>query len=176
MAVEKDKNNTMKKKKEKVVHIKLRNLETLREEAKKEKEYYEQLLRLSAEFDNFRKRQEKERQEFLRFGQEAFIVKFLPVLDEMEKILDEKNVTPKTLLKGLNLIQKNLFSVLTSEGLERQKVIGEPFNPLCHEVVETVDSKKHKNNEIVEELRPGYLLRGKVIRPAMVKIAKHSCK
>ena len=164
------------KKKEKVVHIKLRDLETLREEAKKANEHYEQLLRMSAEFDNFRKRQEKEMQDFLKFGQEAFIVKFLPVFDEMEKILDEKNVTPKTLLKGLNLIQKNLFSVLTSEGLERQKVIGEPFDPLYHEVVETVDSKKHKNNEIVEELRPGYLLRGKVIRPAMVKIAKHLCK
>lgn len=164
------------KKKEKVVHIKLRDLETLREEAKKANEHYEQLLRMSAEFDNFRKRQEKEMQDFLKFGQEAFIVKFLPVFDEMEKILDEKNVTPKTLLKGLSLIQKNLFSVLTSEGLERQKVIGEPFDPLYHEVVETVDSKKHKNNEIVEELRPGYLLRGKVIRPAMVKIAKHLCK
>ena len=166
----------MKKKKEEVVHIKLKNLEELREEAKKAKERYEQLLRLSAEFDNFRKRREKEMQDFLKFGQEEFIVKFLPVLDEMEKVIDEKNVTPKTLLKGLHLIQKNLFSVLTSEGLERQKVVGEPFDPLCHEVVETVDSKKYKDNEIVEELRPGYLLRGKVIRPAMVKIAKHTVK
>ena len=163
----------MTEEKEKVIHLKLKNLEALREEAKKSKEYYEQLLRVSAEFDNFRKRREKEMQDFLKFGQEEFIVKFLPVLDEMEKVIDEKNVTPKTLLKGLNLIQKNLFSILTSEGLERQKVIGKPFDPLYHEVVETVDSKKHKDNEIVEEIRPGYLLRGKVVRPAMVKIAKH---
>ena len=163
----------MTEEKEKVIHLKLKNLEALREEAKKSKEYYEQLLRVSAEFDNFRKRREKEMQDFLKFGQEEFIVKFLPVLDEMEKVIDEKNVTPKTLLKGMGLIQKNLFSILTSEGLERQKVIGKPFDPLYHEVVETVDSKKHKENEIVEEIRPGYLLRGKVVRPAMVKIAKH---
>ncbi len=159
---------------EEVIHIKAKNLEALREEAKKSKELHEQLLRLSAEFDNFRKRREKEMQDFLKFGQEEFIVKFLPVLDEMEKVISEKNVASKTLLQGVSLIQKKFFSILTSEGLERQKVVGKSFDPLYHEVVETVDSKKHKDNEIVEELRPGYLLKGKVIRPAMVKIAKHS--
>ena len=164
----------MKKEKEEIIHLKARDIKKLREEAEKAKEYYEQLLRVSAEFDNFRKRQEKERQEFLKFGQEALLVKFLPVLDALEKILQEKNAdTAETLVKGLALIQKNLLSLLASEGLERQKVVGKPFDPLGQEVVETVTSKKHKENEIVEELRAGYLLRGKVIRPAMVKIAKH---
>lgn len=161
----------------KIIRLKTEDLEALKKEAKKAKEYYEQLLRVSAEFDNFRKRQEKERQEFLKFGQEALLVKFLPVLDALEKILQEKSTdTPETLVKGLALIQKSLLSLLASEGLERQKVVGKPFDPLGHEVVETVASKKHKENEIVEELRAGYLLRGKVIRPAMVKIAKHPSK
>ncbi len=167
----------MKEKKERVIHIKSKDLEILKREAEKAKEWYEQLLRVSAEFDNFRKRQEKERQQFLKFSQEALLVKFLPIFDSLEKVLPEKNTDmPETLLKGLALIQKDIFSVLASEGLERQKVVGKLFDPLCHEVVETVDSKKHKENEIIEELRAGYLLRGKVIRPAMVKIAKHSPK
>ena len=167
----------MKKKKERIVHIKTENLEALKSQAEKAKEHYEQLLRLSAEFDNFRKRQEKERQEFLKFGQEALLVKFLPILDAIEEVLQEKNTDiPETLLKGLALIRKDIFSILASEGLERQKVVGKPFDPLCHEVIETVDSKNHQENEIIEELRAGYLLRGKVVRPAMVKIARHTSK
>ncbi len=167
----------MRKKKERVIHIKSEDLEVLRKEAEKAKDHYEQLLRLSAEFDNFRKRQEKERQQFLKFGQETLLVKFLPILDSLEKVLQEKNTDmPETLLKGLALIRKDIFSILASEGLERQKVVGKPFDPLCHEVIETIDSKKYGENEIIEELRVGYLLRGRVIRPAMVKIAKHSPK
>ncbi|PIV63857.1 MAG: nucleotide exchange factor GrpE [bacterium (Candidatus Ratteibacteria) CG_4_10_14_3_um_filter_41_18] len=162
--------------KERIVRLKSKDLEALRKGVEKTREYYEQLLRLSAEFDNFRKRQEKERQQFLEFSQKELLVKFLPVLDALENVLRQKNMESETLWKGFSLIQRDILAILASEGLQRQKVLGKLFDPLKHEAVETIDSQKHRENEIVEELRSGYLLKNKIIRPAMVKIARPTSK
>jgi len=162
--------------KERIVRLKSKDLEALRKGVEKTREYYEQLLRLSAEFDNFRKRQEKERQQFLEFSQKELLVKFLPVLDALENVLRQKNMESETLWKGFSLIQRDILAILASEGLQRQKVLGKLFDPLKHEAVETIDSQKHRENEIVEELRSSYLLKNKIIRPAMVKIARPTSK
>jgi len=162
--------------KERIVRLKSKDLEALRKGVEKTREYYEQLLRLSAEFDNFRKRQEKERQQFLEFSQKELLVKFLPVLDALENVLRQKNMESETLWKGFSLIQRDILAILASEGLQRKKVLGKLFDPLKHEAVETIDSQKHRENEIVEELRSGYLLKNKIIRPAMVKIARPTSK
>jgi len=158
---------------------KLSELEILRqsfEEKKKLAEsYYDQLLRLGAEFDNYRKRVGKEKEELVKFGKEELIVKLLDILDSFDLALDlaeeEKNET-KSIKQGIKLIYKQFRELLEKEGLKRLKVEGESFDPNLHFAVEYRESDKHGDNKILKEIRPGYLLGERVVRPAMVVVAK----
>lgn len=158
---------------------KLSELEILRqsfEEKKKLAEsYYDQLLRLKAEFDNYRKRMEKERQGLVEFGKQELVVKLLNILDSLDLALhstkDEKNKA-ESIKEGVKLIHKQFKEILEKEGLKRLKVEGEKFDPNLHHAVEYQESDKHKDNEIIKEIRPGYLLHDRVIRPALVLVAK----
>jgi len=158
---------------------KLSELEILRqsfEEKKKLAEsYYDQLLRLKAEFDNYRKRMEKEKEELIEFGKEELLVKILAILDSFELALssakDEKN-EEKLIKEGLELIYKQFKQVLEKEGLRKLDVQGRKFDPNLHHAVECQESDRHEDNEILKEICPGYLFHEKVVRPAMVVIAR----
>jgi len=158
---------------------KLSELEILRqsfEEKKKLAEsYYDQLLRLTAEFDNYRKRIEKEKEELVKFGKEELVIKLLDILDSFNLALDstkdEKNEA-KSIKEGVELIHKQFKEVLEKEGLRKLEVQGEKFDPNLHYAVEYQESDEHKDNEILKEIRPGYLFHNRVIRPAMVVVAR----
>ena len=158
---------------------KLSELEILRQSFEDKKKladtYYDQLLRLKAEFDNYRKRVEKEKEELIKFGKEELVVKLLDILDSLDLALtstkDEKN-EHKSIREGVELIHKQFREVLEKEGIRKLEVQGQKFDPNLHYAVEYQESDKHEDNEIIKEIRPGYLLYERVIRPAMVVVAK----
>ncbi len=129
----------------------------------KDSNYLEQLQRLQAEFDNFRKRTEKEKYELLKNANEDLIVKLLGVLDNFELALEHVED------KGIKMIYSELYSILEKEGLNIIKTEGE-FDPKIHEAI--IQEEGKENEKIVEELQKGYILNDKVIRPSKVKITK----
>lgn len=131
-------------------------------------------LRAHAEFENLRKRLEKERIDILRYAKEEFVAEFMPILDSMEmasRHIDSSN-DAKSLKEGLVMIDVQVKKFLKDLGVERIKATGEKFDPHMHEAVEAIEADDKDENLIVEELKAGYTLNGKLIRPAAVKIAK----
>lgn len=151
----------------------IRGLEAALSEAeKKAEEYYQQLLRLRADFENFRRRMNKEREEFLHFAGEALVAALLPVLDDFELALKSPGEQVTDFLAGVEMIYRRLSEILSREGLELITAEGEEFDPNRHEAVAFEPCEGKPPNHVIEEFRRGYTFRGKVIRPAMVKVAK----
>lgn len=129
----------------------------------KEKNYLEHLQRIQADFDNFRKRTERERLDILRNANEKLIIKLLSVLDNFELALKHIND------KGVSMIYSELYSVLEKEGLKTIKAEGK-FDPRNHEAL--IQEEGSEDKEILEEIQKGYTLNDKVIRASKVKISK----
>ena len=146
-------------------------------ELEQEKEKSEDLLRrlqyLQADFENYRKRVEKEMGDAKRFGNERLLSDLLFVEDELELAYVkawESNQNP-VLLEGVGMVLKRLQGLLSKEGVERIPGEGSKFNPDYHEAALRVPSDKEEGT-VVEEVRPGYLLKGRVLRPSIVKVAE----
>ena len=133
------------------------------------------IQRLQADFDNFRKQNDKQKQDLIRFANEGLIVKFLDVYEDMERALENSN-NEKELREGLELIYSKMKSTLEKEGVEEIPAVGEKFDPFKHEALLTVDSPDHENNEIVDELMKGYTLKDKVIKYSKVRVCKKAKK
>ncbi len=152
-------------------------LDQLQHELEKERrlasEYKEHLQRLAADFENYRKRVEKEREDFIKFSKEDLVYELLPILDNFKMALHHvKNTTePKKIIEGIELIEKQFHNILKKEGLQVIETKGKKFDPHIHEAIMHEETDKHPEGFIIEELRKGYTLGGKVIRPAQVKIA-----
>jgi molecular chaperone GrpE len=142
------------------------------------KEYKEKNTRTMAEMDNLVKRLAKEKDEFTKFASAEIMRKIIPVLDSFEAALRiEPEKEDKKYYEGVKHILNNLVDILKKEGLERQAVLGQKLDPLKHEVVGTIDTDEDKKDNVIqEELRAGYLLKGAVLRPAMVKTFKKKPK
>ena len=137
------------------------------------KEYLNHLIRLKAEFENYKKRVEKERQEYIKFANIQLIFQILPVLDNLKLALESIKLSKNTeLVYGMEMISKSLEDILVENGLSRIETKGKIFDPHMHEAVEFVESDEFPENTILEETKEGYVLNGKVIRPAKVKISK----
>ena len=146
--------------------------------AKAEK-YYRNLLRLEADFDNFRRRTQQEKAETQAFAAVRVITDLLPVLDNLERGLDaaEKTKDFDGLLAGLQLVYRGFKEILSREGLQKIEALGQPFDPNFHEAVLSVPTDKgQEDNLIVQELQKGYKIRDLVIRPSRVAVAKESAK
>jgi len=139
----------------------------------KETDYLNSLQYLQADFENYKRRTEKEKCEFGDRLRECFVLDLLPIKDALEVAIGhaQENNNAKGVVKGVEMTVKQLNELLKREGLEEIAAEGEQFDPFRHEVVAKEIAKKHPENTVIEVLRKGYLLRGKVIRPAMVKIA-----
>ena len=133
------------------------------------------IQRLQADFDNFRKQNDKQKQDLIKFANEGLIVKFLDVYEDMERAL-ENSTNEEELREGLELIYSKMKNTLEKEGVEEIPAVGEKFDPFKHEALLTVDSPDHENNEIVDELMKGYTLKDKVIKYTKVKICKKAKK
>ncbi|MFA5068997.1 MAG: nucleotide exchange factor GrpE [Candidatus Omnitrophota bacterium] len=150
-------------------------IKVLREELSKKDACQDRLLRLQAEFDNFRKRSARERQEFIKYANESLIIELVGMLDNFErsiKAADSKQDF-KLLHQGVDIISKQLHKLLEEKGLKRINSLGERFDPGRHDAIEAVEAPDADEGAILEEFQPGYMLNDKVIRPAMVKVAKN---
>lgn len=145
------------------------------EATKKELENSEnRYARLQADFDNFKRRTRQEKEELACYASECIVVNLLPVLDNFQRALGAKGSGgAESLLSGIDMIHRQLFDVLVKEGLEPMVSVGEEFDPNRHDAVMYGEANEDfPDGKVMEELQKGYLLKDKVIRPAMVKVAK----
>lgn len=136
----------------------------------------ERVLRLHADFDNFRKRMQKEKEEWYQYAAVGVIEKLLPVADNLERALDSlKNQGEEiqSLFSGVRMTHVQFLETLGKEGLAPIPTVGELFDPNIHEAIMQVPLQEgQEENQVVEELRKGYRFKEKIIRPALVKVAK----
>lgn len=151
-------------------------LEELKQRAAKADEHWDRLLRTTADFDNFRKRAAREKQEAIRFANESLMEKLLPVLDSFEMALSAANKADasglESLQAGIGLVQQQLRSVLADAGLELVDATGKTFDPNLHEAVSQQETKDVPEGQVVQQLRKGYKLKDRLLRPATVIVAK----
>jgi len=144
------------------------------EALKKEKdETYDRYLRIQAEYDNYKRRTEKEKASERKYKSFDLANDIIPVLDNFERALQvEVNESNKGMVDGVKMVYNQLIEALQSHGVEAMDVEGKPFDPNLHHAVVQADEADVESEIIVEELQKGYLLKDKVIRPAMVKVNK----
>jgi len=146
------------------------------ENEKKAAEYLDKLQRLQAEMENLQKITKRQFEALTRQASENVMVKLLPILDSLEqagRIAQSNNKLPfEEVAMGLKMLQNQLMDVLRTEGLEEIEAMGQLLDPKRHEVINYVESDVAAENTVVEEVRKGYILNGKVIRPAMVVVTK----
>jgi molecular chaperone GrpE len=138
--------------------------------AQERADLYDQLLRRTAEFDNFRRRSQKERTETFDYAGMETVRELLPVLDDFERAL-KIECSDKGFLEGIDLIYQRLSNALKKIGLEPMDTVGQIFDPHWHQAVEMVTDSEAGDNTIVQELQRGYNFKGRLLRPAMVKVA-----
>jgi molecular chaperone GrpE len=149
-------------------------LEDLRRKADLAEEYLNMLRRVQADFINYQNRVKKEKEELLRFAKGEFILEFLPAIDSIDRSLkiykDIKGA--ESFVEGLKIIQNEILRILEKQGVKPIKTDQVEFNPLYHEVVMSIQTEDDKDMLIAEELRKGYMIHDRVLRPAQVKIFK----
>ncbi|MCP8304384.1 MAG: nucleotide exchange factor GrpE [archaeon] len=145
----------------------------LEEERSKTEDYLNRLRYLQADFDNYKKRVDRDMLELVKYGNERLIVKLLDTVDDLERaVISCREAKDKeALLKGVEIVLKELKETLRKEGLEEIDAVGDTFDPNLHDAVDKIETNDYPTNTIVEEIRKGYLLNGKLIRPSMVKVA-----
>ncbi len=137
--------------------------------------YLEALRQLQADFENYKKRVIRDQQEYTDSKSIKMLEDLLPVIDNFQlalKLITGKDTESKKLRKGIELVYSDLYNVLERQGLEHIDAEGALFDPEFHDAVSHVDNNEHEQEIVVEVLRPGYKVRGRVVRPAMVKVAK----
>ena len=145
------------------------------EEVKRQRDdFYDRLLRKTAEFDNFRKRTERERQALAESAAADLIEELLPLVDDMERALkaDAGAEGAEAYRRGVEIIYKQLTDTLRRRGVRPIDAAGADFDPHFHQAVAHEPSADHREGEIIEEFRRGYMLGDRLLRPSMVKVAK----
>jgi len=133
-------------------------------------ELHDRLLRSQAEFQNFRKRVEKEKIEFFEYASTEAVRALLPVLDDFERALKIESADQE-FSRGIELIYQRLFESLKKLGLEPMAAAGQPFDPNIHHAVEMVETDEAADHTVLDEYQRGYNFKGRLLRPAMVKVA-----
>ena len=130
------------------------------------------LVRRQADFENYRKRVEKERTQERQRAVESLVENLLPVLDAFDRALAESSDSAYLeYRKGFEMIRRQLWETLAKQGLVRIDAVEQEFNPHFHHAIERVETTEHADGIVIGELQPGYLLNGRVLRPAMVRVA-----
>lgn len=151
-------------------------LEELKTRAAKSDENWEKLLRTTADFDNFKKRAAREKQDAIRYANEALLEKLVPVLDNFEAALSAAQSTSsaagQSMQAGVAMIFQQLKKLLMESGLEEVNAAGQKFDPNLHEAVSQQESADVPEGNVLQQLRKGYKLRDRLLRPATVVVAK----
>jgi molecular chaperone GrpE len=133
----------------------------------------DRLARLQAEFENARKRAAREQQEHREYAVIDAVKALLPILDSFDRALQTAAPEASEFRSGIELINKQLHDTLTKLGLRPIPAKGEPFDPRLHEAIEMVDTTEAKDHEVLEELQRGYKFKDRLLRPAMVRVARN---
>lgn len=153
-------------------------VEDLREQlAAKDREAksnYDRFLRQVAELENFKKRTAREREDAIRFANEALIKDLLPVVDNLERAVAHASGggNGKPIVEGVEMVLKGLLDAMAKHGVTQISAVGQSFDPSIHEAIAQVESDAHEPSSVVEELHKGYMLRDRLLRPALVSVAK----
>jgi molecular chaperone GrpE len=141
---------------------------------KESKENYERYLRQVAEVDNFKKRVNREKDDAIRYANENLIKDILPVMDNLERAVAhaQGGGNGKPLVEGVEMVLRGLLDVFSKHGVVQVPAVGEVFDPGKHEAMAQVESSQHQPNTVINEHHRGYLLRDRLLRPALVTIAK----
>lgn len=152
----------------------IQKLEEEIEQLKKEKDdLYNRLLRVQADYDNFKKRTEREKIAERKYKSQDLANELLPALDNFERALAvEVTEETKTLIEGIEMVYRQIQDALKNEGIEVIDAVGKKFDPNLHHAVMQVEVEEEESNVVIEELQKGYILKDRVIRPAMVKVNK----
>ncbi len=147
----------------------------LKEKTQEAEEHYERLLRLAAEMENLKKRQERERADLLQFANENLIKELLPVVDNLELALEHgrQSEAPAPLLEGLERVHQGFLTALAKFGVTPLVSVGQPFDPAFHNAVMQEEAPEVPDCAVLKELQKGYLLHNRLIRPAMVVVARN---
>ncbi|WP_353096091.1 nucleotide exchange factor GrpE [Tissierella praeacuta] len=146
--------------------------DSLESKDKEIEELNNKLLRLQADFVNFRKRAEKEKESTISYALESFVSSLLPVIDNFQRAMESEDDKENNFYKGIEMIYQQLMKVLNENNIEEIKALGEEFNPNFHHAVFMEESDEYEEGKVTEVLQNGYLLKDRVIRPSMVKVAK----
>ena len=139
------------------------------------KDTYDRLLRVSAEFENYKKRTTRETDEFRKYANETLVSALLPIVDNLERAIcacGENQSNQTSLLEGVCLTHAEILKVLEKFNVAAIDAVGLPFDPNYHEAVMQEPSEDHPDNTVVKELQKGYLMHTRLIRPAMVVVSK----
>jgi len=152
--------------------------EQLATEQQKSKDYLTRLKYLQADFENFRRRSEKQVQDAVSRSNENLVCSLIAVVDDFENAISagEKTENKDALLEGIRLVHKKLDCLLANEGLERLECVGKQFDPVRHEVLAQIPTNDHESGTVIEEARKGFVFKGKVLRPSVVTIACEDSK
>ncbi len=146
--------------------------EQLEEKNRLVEEYYDRLLRTQAEFENYKKRTEKELNDFKIYANAQLIKDLLMIVDDFQTAMaTKKNGSTSNFMKGMELIYENFYGMLEKEGLNIINETEENFDPWKHEAVEMVDTDEFPENTVIGVIQPGYKFRDKILRPAKVRVA-----
>lgn len=158
--------------KEKVKHEKTdKFLEQITKLENSLKDLEDKNLRLQADLINYRIRKEKETSDLLKYANEDLILELLPILDNFERALAIQDETNKQFMEGFKLVYNSVLKTLENYGLKKIESLNQEFNPSYHQAI-SLEEVENSSNMVVEVLREGYILKEKVIRPAMVKVSK----
>jgi molecular chaperone GrpE len=153
-------------------------LEALRQELEEAKsqaaEYLDGWQRARAEFSNYKKRNDQERQELFKLANTTLITRLLPIFDDFERAFQTlpSNLLSLTWIDGVVLIYRKLQAILEAEGLTLMETEGQSFDPLVHEAATYEENEEHEEGQIIGEVQRGYKLGDRVLRPALVRVAK----
>ncbi len=139
-------------------------------------QYLDRLARLQAEFDNFRKRNAHEQQEYRDYALADALKQMLPILDSLDRALKTEGATAEDFRSGIELIDRQFHAALEKLGVEPIEALGKRFDPAFHQAIQMVDTEEVPDNHVFEELQRGYKIRDRLLRPAMVRVAQNSNK
>ncbi|OGR76476.1 MAG: nucleotide exchange factor GrpE [Elusimicrobia bacterium GWC2_64_44] len=149
----------------------------LEKQKKQAEDYYNQLLRLQADFENYRKRVDKEKPEWVKWGKGEILLRLLPLYDLLQAAHSHVNGSKEAgnsdeVLKGLEMIFKEFSKVFEAEGIRPMEPLGKPYDPMASEILGVTEGTEENDGLVTEELQKGFWYGDKILRPARVKIAK----
>jgi molecular chaperone GrpE len=146
----------------------------LEEKEKEIKEHHDRLLRLAADFENYKKRAAREKEDWTKFANEDLIRAILPFIDNLERAVNHAQKVADTgvLIEGVRLTIQQILQSLNKFGLSSFQSVGKPFDPTVHEAMLVIETDQHEPNQVVEEFQKGYYLNDRLLRPATVSVSK----